>query len=481
MKSNASLLYGLFLLLGDFLALVLAFVGAYILRVSLGFGLSTDTISVQVPSKTYLGIFLTLLPFWILIFAMLGLYNSSIHEKRFIEAGRLLMGSFIGMLFVLGYAYVSVDPVFPGKLIPFYGFALAFLFLVIFRNLARWIRSLLFRYDIGLTNTLIIGDTKLAQELVADLSHRSSGYRIVGIVSERRYANIPTYKNFEEAIDKIRGKELHSIVQTELFSQNERNNDILDYAQQHHVAFRFIPGNTELFVGNIQVELFRQSLPVIAVHQTALIGWGRIVKRLFDLIIGSFLILITSPIMFIVAVLVKLDGGPIFFRQVRLTRFNNEFRVFKFRTIRQKYNGLSPEDAFHKMERPDLLKKFRENGNFLANDPRNTRVGKFIRSTSLDELPQLFNVVKGDLSLVGPRALVPEDLEAYKKHMILSVKSGITGLAQVSGRNNLPVDERRRLDIYYVQNWSFWLDLVILLKTFRYIFTHETEDKSTIK
>lgn len=127
------------------------------------------------------------------------------------------------------------------------------------------------------------------------------------------------------------------------------------------------------------------------------------------------------------------------------------------------------------MGRPDLLKKFRANGDYLPNDPRLHVIGGFLRRTSLDELPQLFNVVKGDISLVGPRTLIPSDLNTFeKKHAILSVKAGITGLAQVSGRKDIDFDERRRLDIYYVQNWSFWNDLTILMKTMRKIVTNNS-------
>ena len=122
------------------------------------------------------------------------------------------------------------------------------------------------------------------------------------------------------------------------------------------------------------------------------------------------------------------------------------------------------------MGKTELIKKYRENGDKLINDPRYGWFGNLLRRTSLDELPQLINVVKGDISLVGPRALVPQELSAYeKKHAILSVKSGLTGLAQVSGRRDISFDERRKLDVYYVQNWSFWLDIVILLKTIRVV------------
>ena len=120
------------------------------------------------------------------------------------------------------------------------------------------------------------------------------------------------------------------------------------------------------------------------------------------------------------------------------------------------------------MGKPELAKEYRANGDFLEDDPRITPIGKFLRATSLDELPQLFNVLHGDLSFVGPRALIPQELDTYaKKHHILSVKSGMTGLAQVSGRRDISFEERRQLDLYYVQNWSLWLDITIILRTIR--------------
>ena len=124
------------------------------------------------------------------------------------------------------------------------------------------------------------------------------------------------------------------------------------------------------------------------------------------------------------------------------------------------------------MGKPELIEKYRANGDFLDDDPRVTPIGRYLRRFSLDELPQLFNVLKGDISLVGPRALIPQELNRYEqKHKILNVKSGITGLAQISGRRDLPWEQRRKLDIYYVQNWSFGLDIQILFKTVRQVFT----------
>ena len=472
MKSNGSLFYGLALVVGDFLALVAAFVAAYVLRGDFG----SLPVAHPIAGMEYLKIFMLLLPFWILIFGLMGLYSTSIHEKRFTEAARLLIGSFIGLIFVSAIAYFDNHTIFPAKLVPVYGFSLAFVFLLIFRNFARLLRADLFSYGVGITNILIVGNTRIAEELVDSLADpRISGYKIVGVVSGKsqaheKYPHVRLFATFEEAVKKIQAAEIHAIVQTELYAAGERNNEILEFAQTNHISYRFVPGNSELFVGNIEVELFRSSVPVIAIHQTALLGWGRVAKRMFDLVLGTIILIIASPFMLLIAVAIKLFGGrgKVFFRQTRLTRFNQKFQVFKFRTARPEYNGLTHKEAFAKMGKPELLKTFYDNGEYLLNDPRYSRVGLFLRKTSLDELPQLFNVLKGDLSLVGPRALVPHELDLYeKRHSILSVKSGLTGLAQVSGRKAISFEERRNLDLYYVQNWSLWMDIMIIVKTFR--------------
>ncbi len=469
MKSSASLIYNFCLMIGDFLALIAAFVGAYILRVSI----SHEPIHHQIHSTTYLRVFLLVLPFWILIFALLGLYNSNIYEKRFPELGRLALGSFIGMLFVIFWNFISVEPILPAKAVAFYGLGLGFIFLVLFRNIARMIRTMLFGYNVGITNILVVGNTSISEELVHSLRNsRRSGYRVLGVVGDRRRQYNVDFTNFREALESVKHESLNGIIQTELYPQEERNREILDYAQEHHISYRFIPGNTELFVGNIDVELFRNSVPVIAVRQTPLFGWGRIVKRLFDLVIGIVLLIVAAiPILLIVVALkVTEPRGKIFYRPKRYGRFGGTFEFYKFRSMYQKY-CTTPEEGFKLMGRLDLLEQFRANGDFLTNDPRITPIGRFLRRTSLDELPQLLNVIKGDLSLVGPRALDVLELENYdKKNLILAVKTGITGLAVVSGRKDIPFEERRKLDLYYVQNWSFWMDLVILAKTIRVVF-----------
>jgi exopolysaccharide biosynthesis polyprenyl glycosylphosphotransferase len=475
MKNNTSLAYNVCLILGDFLALTLAFVVAYILRVTL----SHVPISEHVQATTYIGILITILPFWILIFALLGLYNAKVHENRFSEFGRLIVGSLIGILLVISYSYLANILIFPARLVTVYGFLLAFTFVLLFRTLARGIRRDLFSYGIGINDVLIVGDTRLTHELVNSLARTAkTGYRVVGIVGGTKHPLDTSLKHrvftsFSEAMAALSPKP-QTIIQTELYAAASKNDEILVYAQKHHIDYRFVPGNSELFVGNIDVELF-QGVPVIAVNQTALIGWGRVVKRMFDVIFGGLLLLVAAPFMLLIAVIIRLSGsGPIFFRQTRLTRNNQHFKVYKFRTIKTAYNGLSPEDAFAKMGKHELALTYRQNGDYLPNDPRFTPFSRFLRIASLDELPQLLNVVKGDISLVGPRALIPEELELYqKRHAILSVKSGLTGLAQVSGRRDISFDERRKLDLFYVQNWSFWNDIVILIRTVWIVLFHQ--------
>ncbi len=466
MKQYSNIFYSIILVVGDFLALVSAFVLAYILRVKY----DTRPLLEQIPSETYLYGFLTVLPLWVVVNAFIGLYNKNIYDNRFKELGRLVLGSFLGILVVVGYDFVSEKTLFPARLVVVYGLILSFGFLVIFRVLARVIRTLLYRSGFGLRNVLIVGDNPAAESIFSELSNTNrSGHRIIGVVSRKNSFFYETFPNFMAAINKIGTNKIHSIIQVELYKQTDKNDEIMNFAQTNHISYRFIPGNNELFVGNIEVELYRGT-PVVAVHQTPLAGWGSLAKNVFDFVFALVLFVILIPVILATMVVMKIlnPKESLFFSQKRLTRHNQEFTVYKFRSQYQKFDNTSPEKAFAMLGKPDLAKQYRAGGDYLKNDPRILRGGKLIRTLSIDEIPQLLNVLKGDISMVGPRALIAEELNNYqKKHHILSIKSGITGLAQVSGRRNISFEERRKLDLYYVQNWSFWLDIVILLRTLR--------------
>jgi exopolysaccharide biosynthesis polyprenyl glycosylphosphotransferase len=475
MRNNTSAIYNFCLVIGDCLALIAAFSVAYVLRVSV----SHRALTAHVHAHTYIMISITLLPFWVLIFALLGLYRERNYENRFSELGRLVVASFIGILFVISYAYIANVKIFPARLVTFYDFGLACFFVFLFRTLARGIQRQLFSFGVGINNVLLVGDTLTTHLLMNSLSDTAAtGYRVIGVVGGVKHAiktrvNYNLYTDFAEAVKDLTKPAPHTIIQTELYSDTERNNEILSYAQENHIAYRFVPGNDELFVGNIEVDLFH-SVPIIAVNQTALVGWGRIVKRIFDLIVGGIMLIIALPIMAVICVILLFDHGDPIFGQVRLSRFGDKIRLYKFRTYLHVYHRMTPEQGFAKMGHPELGEQFRANGDFLIDDPRISKVGRFLRKTSLDELPQLFNVVKGDISLVGPRPLEPFELEQYgQKNLLLSVKTGLTGLAVIAGRRDIPFAERRRLDLYYVQNWSFLNDMVILVKTAWIVLFHK--------
>lgn len=466
MKNNAAMVYSLLLVVGDFLALLAAFSLAYILRVKI----DERPLLEQITARDYFAAIFSVLPLWIIVNAFIGLYSQRVYEKRFQELGRLLVGSFLGILVLLGYDFVSDKQLFPARLVPVYGLLLGFSFLVIFRTLARAGRHLLYRRGFGVSNVLIVGDTPKSLEIAEAIANTpKTGQKVLGIVGSKR-GKYKNYSSFSVALEKIT-QPIHSIIHTELYDTQEKNDEVLRFAQVNHAAYRFVPGNSNLFVGNMEVELFGGSIPMIAVHQTALTGWGRIVKRLFDLFMSTLLIIITSPLMLLIAIAVKLNDpkGPVLMhgvQQDRLTRHNRIFKVYKFRSHYARFDGKKDEEVFAMVGQPELIKEYRKNGDRLDKDFRVTPVGRFIRRFHLDELPQFINIFRGDISLVGPRALIPSELNQYeKKHTILSVKSGLTGLAQVSGLRDISFEERRKLDTYYVQNWSFWLDLTILVKT----------------
>jgi exopolysaccharide biosynthesis polyprenyl glycosylphosphotransferase len=480
MKHSANLLYSFLLLVSDFVALILAFTLAFIIRVRL----DDRPLLEPITAEGYIAVVAVLLVFWLIIYSLLGLYRSAVYENRFKEFAMLFMGSFIGILFLIGSEYVLGRAIFPARLVTVYGFLFAFLLTLMFRTIARAVRRTLFRYNIGVANVLIIGATDITAELARQLANPLLGYRVVGIVGDRRsnYTHIDPsiqFSNFTDASKHLKNTDINTIVQTELFADSERNDEILAYAQEHHISYRFVPGNSRLFVGSMEVSLF-EGIPTITVHQTALTGWGRTVKRLFDVAASLLLIALVSPILITIWLLLTVfGGGKAIYRQTRISRFHTKIGMYKFRTHSRTYNGLSPEEAFAKMGKPELALEYRNNGDYLENDPRISRIGRFLRRSSIDELPQLFNVLKGDLSLVGPRPLVPQEMNLFnKKSVILSVKPGVTGLAVISGRKNIPFEERRKLDMYYVQNWSFWMDLVILSKTAVQVFSRTFSGKA---
>ena len=470
MNERWSQLYRILLLAGDFLALVAAFSVSYIVRVKI----DHRPLAEQVPALTYLEIFLAILPFWLILFAFLGLYHKQNYDNRLRQFSRLFVGSIVGILFVIGFDFFNDRPIFPARLVPVYATLLAFGLLLLEREILRAIRNIALRHGKGIARVMIIGNAPATAEL-ADALHNSrlTGYKVVAIVGRKESMpeGIDTIKRFNTipaALSKLEQLGVETVIQTEWYENSHTNTHIVEAAQSRHIDYKFIPTQNEFYTNNNTVELFH-GLPTITVHPTPLIGWGRVVKRVFDFIASALLMLVLSPLFLIVGVIIKLTDpkGPVFFSHKRVTRHGKLFNFYKFRTMKVQYSGMPGPDAFALMGRQDLVKEYEKWRKIpLRRDPRITPIGKFLRKTSLDELPNLWNVLKGDISLVGPRSFEPEELDLYDiDPLILSVNTGITGLWQVSGRNNITFDERLKLELYYVQHWSFWMDIRILFKT----------------
>lgn len=472
MPTKNTKFYSLVLVIADFAVLVLAFVAAYVLRVQYDHRpLLNDVYALE-----YFYSFLFIIPFWIVIFATLGLYQASTYNRRLAEWGKIAVGAFIGILIVIGWEYISGHHLFPARLVAAYALAASFLLILLEREVLRIVRSLLFQWGHGVSRVLVIGNSNATRDIAESLSAtHKSGYRIVAIAGPKSTIppglNVQHFSSVDTALENIQELGITTIIQTDLYDSAERNQRILGAAQIHHISYNFIPGEAEFYAGKNTVDVFL-GYPMISVSQTPLMGWGAIAKQVFDAIVSFLLVIILSPVFLILIILQKIfSPGPVFYVSKRLSKFSEPVNLIKFRSMGAQYGKKDAAEEFREMGRQDLAKEYEKNRK-VENDPRITKFGQFLRATSLDELPQLFNVVKGDLSLVGPRPILPQETKFSPSRTALlhSVKSGVTGLWQVSGRSNLTFEERIELELFYAQNWSFWLDIKILFKTVAVVF-----------
>lgn len=472
MPTKNTKFYSLILVLADTIVLMAAFSLAYIVRVQY----DQRPLLSTVYAMDYFTAFLTIVPFWILIFASLGLYSAGTYNRRLVEWGKIAVGTLIGILLVIGWEYVSDKHIFPARLVAVYSFGISMLLILFEREILRIVRGLLFRFGHGISRVLVIGNSEATRDIARSLSHTAkSGYKIVAIAGPNKVVpdglNITQFSTVESALKQVNRLRITTIIQTDLYDSDERNQRILGAAQTNHISYSFIPGEPEFYAGKNTVDVFL-GYPMISVSQTPLVGWGAIAKSIFDKIVALLLILVLSPLLLLLTLLqLILNPGPIFYVSKRLSQFSKPVRLIKFRSMNAKYGKKDAADEFRAMGREDLAREYEKNRK-VENDPRITAFGHFIRQTSLDELPQLFNVLRGDLSLVGPRPILPQEVKfsPARTALLHSVKSGVTGLWQVSGRSNLSFDERIELELFYAQNWSFWMDIKILFKTVSVVF-----------
>lgn len=459
--------YSLILIILDTIVLLGAFTIAYILRVQY----DARPLITNIYAMDYLRSFLIIIPFWIIVFAILGLYQTNTYTRRLVEFAKLTVGVFIGMLLIIGWQYVSDVQILPARLVAVYGFVAALVLVLIEREIFRLVRGLMFRYGRGVNRVLLIGTSDATSDIAKGLSNTAkSGYKIIAIAGPKKVLPdglaVKHYQLVESALKDVKANRISAIIQTDLYDSTERNQKILGAAQSNHISYSFIPGEAEFYSGKNTVDVF-MGYPMISVYQTPLVGWGAIAKRVFDFVISLILLIPLAPFLLVVYIIKKIvDPGPAFYISKRLSRFSEPIRLIKFRSMNAKYGGRDAAEEFREMGREDLAIEYEKNRK-VENDPRITKFGRFLRDTSIDELPQIFNVIRGDLSLVGPRPILPQETKmAHGRTALLhSVKSGVTGLWQVSGRSELSFDERIELELFYAQNWSFWLDIKILFKT----------------
>jgi exopolysaccharide biosynthesis polyprenyl glycosylphosphotransferase len=473
MRHNFSLFFSFLLVCSDFVVIMAAFTIAYILRVNIN--VTDAPVATQIIPWDFVKSFFVMIPFSVVIFALLGLYSRSVYERKLNEASRILVATFVSILFLISYSYITDKALFPGKLVPVFAFAAATVLLIVERYILRRLKRYMFKQGFGVSRALMIGDTSASVKLIDHLSNTQlTGYEVVGLMGRRALIpdkmDIEIFQSVKSALASLEELGVQTIIQTQIFDDEQTNIDIQQAAASHHIAYKFIPTNDTLYAANNQIEIYG-SFPVVSVHPTALIGWGRLTKRMLDITLALLVLILTSPIMLLVSIFIKLvdPKGPIIFKQDRLTRFDAVFKVFKFRSMKQKYSGRDEVSVFKELGMLEAAEEYENSRGRIsaASDPRLLPLGNFLRATGIDELPQLFNVLKGDISLVGPRAVVEKHAAQYKSNrsLMLSVKTGITGLAQVSGRDDLSLEERVKLDIFYVQNWSFWMDLQIIART----------------
>lgn len=445
----------------DYLMIVLAGVTSYYLRYS-DFFKNLRPVIFNLRFDQYLNIVLLLAAFWLVFFAMAGLYTIQGARKLVKEVYRVILACSTGLMLIVILIFFQRQ-LFDSRFIVLTAWILAIFYVSLARVLIRGLQRLLVAKGIGVKKVVIVGASKTSDLLVGSFSaDKSLGFDVIKRLQDFELATAQELRDFLEI------NEVDEIIQADPNLSKSETLRLYDFADEHHLTFKYVADLLGTKVLKTELTEFA-GLPIMEVKKTPLDGWGRIIKRIFDFVISLFLIIILSPILVLTAVIIKLDShGPIFFSRrdddaplFRVGQGGKLFRYFKFRSMRDR------SDSMRYKELADL--NIRQGGPLvkIKDDPRITNVGKFIRRFSIDELPELFLVLTGKMSLVGPRPHLPEEVAKYERHhkKVLTLKPGITGLAQISGRSDLSFEEEVKLDTYYIENWSFLFDLTILLRT----------------
>ncbi len=408
------------------------------------------------------------MPFlWLAIFTMNGLYAKGNLLGGTREYSKIFRSASVGFLLIVIVGFLDPTLIFARGwlLMTWLG---TFLLVAIARFLLRRVVYALRRQGFFLTPAVIVGANQEGRWLAEQLLRwETSGLHLVGFVDNK----IPvTYPLFHGLVSLGSADQLGEIIEqydigevilaSSAFSTRDYLLDIFrKYGVTDKVNIRMSSGLYEVLTTSLTVNEFAY-VPLVYVNKVRLTGLDNAFKFVLDYILAISALIVLSPFLLLIALWVKSSSpGPVLHKRLVMGLNGKQFYALKFRTMVT--NG---DEILNKC--PALKEELAKNHK-LKEDPRVTRIGAFLRKFSLDELPQLFNVLKRDMSLVGPRMISPEEVSMYKQFdmNLLTVLPGITGLWQVSGRSDISYDERVRLDMYYIRNWSIWLDLQLLYQT----------------
>jgi exopolysaccharide biosynthesis polyprenyl glycosylphosphotransferase len=415
-----------------------------------------------VPYSVYFPLQLWLIGILVLTFQFAGLYRLRRGIEWFDDIPAIVRATALGVMILFAGTALMRYPA-SSRLT----FILAWFFsatlVVTGRAFVQLALAILYQRGAGTERVLVVGGNNLGRIIMQSLAARGHlGYRVIGFLDDDRDGDFGRFRHLGSLDDVQRVAEAERIDQVIVALPAASHAAILkivDQCRRDGVHFKIVPDLYEMSLSQVDVDTV-SGIPLIGLKEVSIQGANAVIKRAVDAVISALALLICAPVMALVALLVRLESpGPVIYRHVRIGKGGHPFTTYKFRSMRQDADRLR-EQLVEVTEGDARLFKSRR-------DPRRTRVGAIIRRFSLDELPQLWNVLKGDMSLVGPRPQIPPEVATYEEwhRKRLLAPPGLTGLWQVSGRSELSFDEMVIYDIYYIENWSLGLDFRILLRT----------------
>lgn len=452
------------LVVTDVLLINVAFAIAYFMRYELEW-IRAVAEAYYVPYRAYIPVSLLLTVILLIVFKVEGVYVQRRGTSWLDETYNIFTSTLIGMAIMI-FLFFLYRAAFYSRLIFLYAVLLVPGFLSLSRLGERQIRARLRRRGVGVDRVLIVGAGEVGRAIMRSILARPElGYQPAGFVDDnpkKQKTDIGPFKALGSTADLptlLAREGVDEVIISLPWMSHRKVLNIIGESQREGVRARFVPDLLQMSLSQVAADQIN-GIPLIGIKEPPLTGWKMALKRLLDIAVSGTALLLLSPLMCLIAVLIKLESpGPILFRQTRLARGGKPFTCYKFRSMRQEAE----------QERAQLENLNEAKGPIfkIRDDPRCTRLGRICRRFSLDELPQLINVFRGDISLVGPRPPLPSEVDRYEDwhHERLNIPSGITGLWQVMGRSDLSFDEMVMLDLFYAENWSLWLDFKILLRT----------------